>query len=432
MSELPQKFAKLIIFLLTVWTVTCYKKPVSKPVPNIPPETYIFLSDTTDTVGAKQTLFWFGNDPDGIVIGYYLAIDDTSQKIFTTRNDSTFVFPAESTVIYHIFYCWAVDNEGAVDTSPAKLVIPVINTPPTVTFDPHYMPMDTTFPVVTFYFEAHDEDGDETIEGFLARLDRNSLPQVLPPDQRSISLRDIPPGKHAFYLQAFDEAGALSSPLVFTWYVRSAVGDFLLVNDDTSSEASAFYRDFLDYQGVTYTFWSVLRGLPPAPGDVNAIINEMGFKTIMWVNGQNRPHLTQASVALSTFAEDPTNRLIIIGNRVLIDSLKYFWQSTLHVDSVITDGFILQNMVIRSNVPDLPDSLIPTAPIISHVPLFIPDSAAEAIYMHPGLGQIPSAPIGSRYPGGETSNVYLFTFPLHLLNGNNNIPHLLAKILGLQ
>lgn len=432
MPEVSRKLKSLLIFTVLILISTCYKKPIPNPVPNIPPETYIFLSDTTDTVGAKQTLYWFGNDPDGIVVGYYLSINDTSEKIFTTRNESTFVFPAESIVIYHTFYCWAIDNEGSVDPTPAKLTIPVINTPPTVSFDPHYMPMDTTFPVVTFFFEAHDEDGDETIEGFLVWLDTDTLPQVIPPEQHSVTLRDILPGEHTFYLQAFDEAGALSDTLMYTWYVRPTIGDFLFVNDDTSAEGSGFYRDFLDYQGVSYTFWSVLGGLPPAPVDVNAIINEMGFRTIFWLNGQNRPHLTQASVALSTFAEDPSNRLIIVGNRVLIDSLKFFWQSTLHVDSVITDGFILQNMVIRSDVQDLPDSLIPTSPIIPHVPLYNPDSTAEAIYLHPGIGQIPPAPIGSRYPVGETANVYLFTFPLHLLNGNNNIPQLLVKVLGLQ
>ena len=147
----------LILMLGLVLVTSCIKRPLPDLVENIPPDTHIFVEGQTDTVGGRQRIYWWGNDPDGYVTGYYIKID-TSDWTWTTSTDSLIIFHSESTVIEHHFKAVAVDNEGAEDPTPAEVVIPTINTPPSISFAYNSLPQDTTFPVATFYWEAHDDD----------------------------------------------------------------------------------------------------------------------------------------------------------------------------------------------------------------------------------------------------------------------------------
>ncbi len=409
---------------------SCYRKPPTRLVENIPPETYLFLEGTIDTVGARQHLYWFGNDPDGEVVGFWLAIDDSTPQIFTRRNDSTFVFSSDSTVIIHTFYVWAEDNEGALDPTPASLTLPVINTPPTVNFVAGTLPKDTTFPVATFSFEGHDEDGDHTIEGYLLWLDTDSQPQILDPAQTSITLYDIPPGERTVYIQAFDEAGALSDTLRHTWFVQPVVGQVLLVDDDPETASDQFYRDFFDSQGIPYSVWKVWDGLPPSPIDINAVINELGFTTILWYTG-TETQLEGATVPLTDFIQDSSHKLILTGKSVLLVSQEYFTHNVLHVDTVTAwNTIILPITPLIAQVPGIPDTLTLSAPILDRVDGFEPDSLAEALYRFTETAPAGPAALALRYPAGDQARLFVFTFPLDQMNGNGNIPQLLFTILG--
>ncbi len=76
-------------------------------------------------------LYWEGTDPDGYIVAYYFAWDDTvpgpgaanSIWTWTTKTDSAFkaVIEGDTETMFHTFYVRAVDNEGMLDPSPARV-----------------------------------------------------------------------------------------------------------------------------------------------------------------------------------------------------------------------------------------------------------------------------------------------------------------------
>jgi len=316
------------IFSLTIGllllAVACEKKPPLEVVPNIPPETHLFIEGTVDTVGARQHLYWWGNDPDGYIKGFYLAVDDTSEKFWTERHDSTFVFESGSTVVIHRFYAWAVDNEDLADTSPAVLTLPVVNTPPTVQIVDQSVPRDTILPVLTLYFESHDIDGDETIEGYLYRTDLDGEDEwtELGPEADHVTLFDLVPGERTFYIMAWDNAGALSNVDSCLFVVGEVRGDFLLVDDETGDEGGSFYREVLDSLGIEYTVFKIEMGLPYSSFDVDYILNQMGFSCLLWYSGDSS-HVSGAQGALATYL-DNGGKLLLTSKAVLSHPLSDF------------------------------------------------------------------------------------------------------------
>jgi len=109
--------------------IGCREELASDLDTNLPPDTYLtgFPAESTTTV-YRVHLYWYGNDPDGLVTGYEYAItdsllmdDDTLAYAYTTRTDSIFLMPVSSQaqVLGHRFYIRAIDNNGAVDPEPA-------------------------------------------------------------------------------------------------------------------------------------------------------------------------------------------------------------------------------------------------------------------------------------------------------------------------
>ncbi|HBX65174.1 MAG TPA: hypothetical protein DEG32_03140, partial [Balneolaceae bacterium] len=94
---------------------------------------------------------WWGNDPDGYVVGYEYAINDTSEGAwtFTERSDSTFILPItegqETDDV--LFKVRAVDDDGERDPDGARLVYPIVNSNPTVSFNANETPPDTLFSI---------------------------------------------------------------------------------------------------------------------------------------------------------------------------------------------------------------------------------------------------------------------------------------------
>ncbi len=67
----------IIILLQSVFLISCYDELIDAPVGNKPPDT--FISVFTDSTITKQPssvkLYWWGDDPDGLIIGYFISID---------------------------------------------------------------------------------------------------------------------------------------------------------------------------------------------------------------------------------------------------------------------------------------------------------------------------------------------------------------------
>jgi hypothetical protein len=208
----------------------CVREHASQPVANIPPKTYFWLfPDSTIAEGiSKQRLRWWGEDPDGFVIGYLLSVapdlssipnPDTLRYTFVTANDTVIQFPLTQAKQTYLVAVRAVDNSfsdlpvgariklfplsywdknangvkdggdaelpqllSAVDPNAAKQKFPIRNSPPSVTFqtDPAnpgqvIQQPDTTYTVASFSWIAADLDGDNTIDSCRISLNDTSF-----------------------------------------------------------------------------------------------------------------------------------------------------------------------------------------------------------------------------------------------------------------
>lgn len=159
---------------LFVFVFSCKKGEL---LPNMAPDTFISIQAINLTgenrLNSTVNLTWFGTDIDGFVQYFEYKIDE-GEWVQTRTQDSTFLFRIDanqdSTDID--FYVRAVDNEGAVDLSPAFIKVPLKNAPPMVAFEKASLPTDTTNLVITFRYTASDPDGNVTLKkGFLRAND---------------------------------------------------------------------------------------------------------------------------------------------------------------------------------------------------------------------------------------------------------------------
>jgi hypothetical protein len=215
---------------------SCSKEMTNEPKANLPPQTRLWLipDGTLNETVSRQHIYWYGEDPDGIVVGYLLAVGnykpaptklpspDTLTYTWVTTTDSLIALPLRTirdsfTVIVRAVDntsklpdsltpgsiirmtpqpYWDVNGDGVFDskdipltnllsaTDPvgAILLLPIRNTPPTVQFAAN--PVDsstiqqpeTTYTVATFSWVGHDEDGDNTIVSYRIALNDTSSP----------------------------------------------------------------------------------------------------------------------------------------------------------------------------------------------------------------------------------------------------------------
>lgn len=230
-------FYNLGIFFLTVFLFgSCSKQFPNQPKPNALPQTRLWLTPESvlhESI-SRQHVYWYGEDPDGIIVGYLVAVGnfkpspkqlpspDSLTYTWTTNSDSLFALPLRVlrdsfTVIVRAVDntfksasllpegaiikmmpkpYWDLDTDGvlggndvvlndllpAADPNGAILLLPIRNTPPTVQFAANpvdsttYEQPDTTFTVATFSWVGHDLDGDATITDYRIALNDTTLP----------------------------------------------------------------------------------------------------------------------------------------------------------------------------------------------------------------------------------------------------------------
>lgn len=222
----------IVVIFVGVFIGNCQKELPNQPKPNQLPSTRLFLvSDSTLLeTSSRQHLYWYGEDPDGIVIGYLLAsgnyrlngnlpVPDTSTYFWTTRTDSIIALPLLTKRDSFTVIIRSVDNtfdptqlvenaqirmlpqpywdrnmngvfDGgdiqllsiakAVDPKGSIQLLPLRNTPPTVFFAVNPIDSstiqqpDTTFTVATFSWYGTDIDGDNTISNYRIALNDTS------------------------------------------------------------------------------------------------------------------------------------------------------------------------------------------------------------------------------------------------------------------
>ncbi len=180
-------------------------------------------------------MYWDGTDPDGFVVAYHFAWDDTvppygaenSPWQFTPRSDSLFkaLIDSAGETRRHTFYVRAVDNEGKLDPLAARVrfdawtVVPEIDSlyrvdGPLDPSSPGYNPdrKDTVlmFTPVRFIWGGWDPDGLGAPIHYSYRLDSNPFSAY--GDSMSTTYPTVSAGTHFFYVKARDETGAENFP----------------------------------------------------------------------------------------------------------------------------------------------------------------------------------------------------------------------------
>ncbi len=227
------KLIKIISFIVLMFIVSsCVKNAVDNPIGNKAPHTGVFLypDSSISKQPSKIEVHWWGDDPDGFVIGYYFSWDN-KHWTFTKSNDSLFALQIGITDTNYVFRVSAVDNGGngiydtdikqngidygpepftdkngngvwdpgedftdigLIDPHPASIKFPIKNSAPIVQIDPLTILPDTSFPVMSFGWFASDIDGDATIKSINIALNDTSNPSniiSLDGSVRNISLR---------------------------------------------------------------------------------------------------------------------------------------------------------------------------------------------------------------------------------------------------
>ncbi|MBZ0183391.1 MAG: hypothetical protein K8F60_13115 [Melioribacteraceae bacterium] len=205
-----------IIIFLSIFIYSCSEEISNNKIDNVPPETSLFLF--TDSLISQQqsrlTVNWWGDDPDGLIVGYYISWNGDNWT-FTTKNDSTFALRIGASDTNYVFLVSAVDNYGngiyddqvvqnginygpepfkdannngkydsgeefidigIIDPSPAERIFPIKNTAPTIEWSTTTtLPLES-FPVMTIRWEADDLDGIESINHiYIALNDTNNF-----------------------------------------------------------------------------------------------------------------------------------------------------------------------------------------------------------------------------------------------------------------
>ncbi len=200
---------------------------------NKPPETNVFLyPDNLDSINQQKSrlqVHWWGEDPDGSVLGYYFrwgSID--SRWSFTTSNDSMFSLPIGSADTTYVIEVMAVDVQGnkkydnsvkwngndigaepfvdnngngiwdkgekyfdigMIDPTPATMKFPIKNSPPEIGWNKESIIPEETFPVITVAWDATDLDGDKSIVSIQLAINNLDLAVDLPGNTRLVTLR---------------------------------------------------------------------------------------------------------------------------------------------------------------------------------------------------------------------------------------------------
>lgn len=189
----------LIAFIsLPTLSSSCRSDIEGTPGPNAPPETFTvvdtIIRQDQERFSSLVTLRWWGSDPDGTIRGFEIQDQETGDWVFTEATDSLIqiLIPRGESFFDYRFRVRAVDNDEARDPSPAALLVPVKNTPPTmeVTIAGNSDTRPThTMPIIKYNMRAEDLDGEANLKQLeIVFQDTTRTPYVIPPGVTSVTL----------------------------------------------------------------------------------------------------------------------------------------------------------------------------------------------------------------------------------------------------
>lgn len=281
---LPRPALRLAALSLSVGLALACEPGV--PVENQLPETRMSVDridlSGPDRLNSVVKLAWFGSDADGYVVAYELRVGE-GPWVRTTQTDSTLVLgiPAGQDTADLAVEVRAIDHEGGIDPSPAQLVVPIKNTPPSAEFTTSSFPDVPVWNAVTFQWFAEDPDGAGSITDVELRVNGGAW-RPIDPNQKLVSLVLHASGATALYygnqeasaanwgyaldtagpslleIRARDLAGAWSAPDTAPPVTVKMPQSKLLVVASHSAAADAAWSSDLAALGVDYDLLDLL------------------------------------------------------------------------------------------------------------------------------------------------------------------------------
>jgi hypothetical protein len=312
----------LIISLIFAGLVSCDAGLTGNLNENKPPRTFLTINEinlgqdngTERRLVSQVHISWWGDDPDGYVVGFEYAITDRDwiytpesegevEWTHTERTDSVFVLPIPpgEKISDVRFTVRAIDNEGLRDPEGASVVFPIENSPPQVTIhrvntpqQEMEAPPDTTYHVASIGWTATDPDGDENLSHIEVVMNDTLAEWTrIPVDVSFISFRISEPAgdqtsaalylgrnfsrsdivldnfrmnsENTFYIRAVDNADARSPIESFNWYIKEQTSRILFINDYAGvarQDAMNRHRQILRDIGITqFDYMETLDGV---------------------------------------------------------------------------------------------------------------------------------------------------------------------------
>ena len=222
-----------VVIFVSLVLYTCTEDFPDNPIGNLPPDTGLFLypDSSVSQQPSQLKVSWWGDDPDGTVLGYYIKWQGINYSwSFTTSNDSIFSLPIGTSDTTYNFLVSAVDEEGnnrydnhivqngidygpepfidkngngtydqgefyydigLIDPTPASTLFPIKNTAPVLSWDELSFLPDSSFPVITIKWNASDLDGNESITAIKIALNDTANFVSLTGNIRLVTLRGI-------------------------------------------------------------------------------------------------------------------------------------------------------------------------------------------------------------------------------------------------
>jgi len=499
---------KLSVFILILFTLSglysCYDNPTDNPAANKPPETGLSLiPDSSITPQpTKLKVSWWGDDPDGNIVGFYFTWDGNSWS-FTSSNDSLFALQIGAADTTYLFQVAAVDNGGngiydndinrngtdygpepfldannngsydqgekfydigLIDPTPAKLNFPLRNTAPTIGWNALSTLPDTSFPVMSFGWNAGDLDGDNTIQKINIVLnDPADTANIvsLYGNIRNVTLRtndfqsgnpgmdillegqenNIYPQKlyglkyndvNKIYVEAVDISGASTGFISLpdsgkTWYVKKPKGSLLIVDDYALPDnASQFYASMMDSLGLSgkYDVLDLIQN--PLPYRNVTFLQTMRlFKYAYWY-ADNNPSLDLMAATSQKFIDAGGRIAFSMQFLQNIDLAVVSSFLPINTDTLYSAGSILAGTQLST---DLTDPSYPGLTITSA--LYRIKSFSLSSFGSVPLYYFPNNEL-SGYIGffNNPKSLFFIGLPLNKCNGGSaNVKELLQKVL---
>lgn len=449
---------------------------------NQPPETYTTLDTIirsgVDRLNSEVHIRWWGDDPDGVIIGYEYTFDQSNWR-FTEKNDSVFVLsppPGQDTVDF-AFQVRAVDNEGAVDPTPAVLVYPIKNSKPSIAFVVAGANPAISFPVVRYNWLASDPDGTANLSrielswndttGVVSSIDVVNTSGTFIATDVAANVSDAQlylnnntnpesftvPGMrlndtNRLYIRSVDNSDArsdwvASAPI----YIKKVSSPILLVNAYNGTSVEAFYKDQLVGQGIPvydtlHIFATGAGGALTQQSPDNLTQSRVFdlFDVIIWFGNNAEKSLSLAQRTTADFFADGGKMLMAVYVSSVFDDQSQFFDFT-PIESLVefADTTLIltdtsQLFPAESGWPALRSTQFvgvvkPINASIGVAPLYAAsllanDRANGVIFNWPGNDQV----IVKQTNNGQT-NFIMSVLELQNLDGNGNLDQFFQKVL---